>query len=356
MVGTALADVCVAESAVLIGIPVGPHASHNALSSQLGKYAVRCREIAALGLGPWAGHMLEKILAAPVVHHVSQFYPLGQSAPRIALIAMQGLIRLPHHGFSKVVLRNLCTVGLPDMLAIDIVAAGLAFSAARRYAAFAAECNLRMTRAFALSVHLPLSSLGPCPPRGFSPIGWDGPSFSHTLSNNAAVLRDLGAWDLKGPKLCRALSPACSSQEFALELHRRLLLWCPTALCQLISAIDILSFLPTLSLAPARDKFGWLRFTQNAWATQGRFTHSYEHCLVCGAFSDRLLHIVCCRPFWRPVFAVLGVEGGRRTLRCLLLSEFSARLVSVGFRAHAALRGCPSASAAAWAEEVRAAA
>ncbi len=52
------------------------------------------------------------------------------------------------------------------MLAIDIVAAGLALSAARRYVDFAAECNARLPVAFASSVRLPLSTPGPCPPRG----------------------------------------------------------------------------------------------------------------------------------------------------------------------------------------------
>ena len=149
--GTALADVCVAPNAVLIGIPVGPHASISATCGQLAKYRLRCREISELGLAPGPGYILAKILADPVLHHVCQFYPLGPSAPRIAQIALQGFVHIPHHGFSSVVLRSLCMLGLPDMIDIQIASAGLALSAARRYESFAIGCNERLQSAFALS-------------------------------------------------------------------------------------------------------------------------------------------------------------------------------------------------------------
>ena len=89
------------------------------------------------------------------------------------------------------------------MLDIGIVASSLALSAARRYEKFAIDCNKRLEKAFASSERLSLSSLGPSPPQGFSPIGWDGPSFSHTLCANALTLRAKAAWSLTGPKLCR---------------------------------------------------------------------------------------------------------------------------------------------------------
>ena len=240
------------------------------------------------------------------------------------------------------------------MLAIDIVASGLALSAARRHADFAACCCERLRRAFAASERVSIDTLGPFPPLGFTPIGWDGPSLAHTLHVNAAVLHDLDAWDLKGPKLCRAVTPLCTPLCFATELHRRLRLWAPRAFYASISVDEIIGFLPVLSSASTRDKHAWLRFVQNVWATRGRFMHNYNQCLVCGSHADRLVHLIVCKPFWRPVFALLGVGGGRRTMRGLLLSPESARVIGLGFRSHAALRGCPVPSAGAWAEQVRA--
>ena len=92
------------------------------------------------------------------------------------------------------------------------------------------------------------------------------------------------------------------------------------------------------------------RWSENVLGPNFRLIRSYY------SHSDRLMHIVVCRPFWRPVFTVLGVEGGRCTLRQIQRSEFSARLIGLGFRSHAALRGCPVSSAVAWAEQVRASA
>ncbi len=166
----------------------------------------------------------------------------------------------------------------------------------------------------------------------------------------------MGSWGLKGPELCRAIVPICTSLVFAGELLRRFALWAPPALSDILTLGDFAGHLPVLSLASVRDKLAWLRFAQNSWATRGRFAHNYRQCLVCGSHSDRLLHIICCRPFWRPVFAVLGVGGRRCTIKELLFSVTSAKTSGVGFRAHVALRGRPAASAAAWAEQVRAAA
>ena len=150
--------------------------------------------------------------------------------------------------------------------------------------------------------------------------------------------------------------PVCTALEFASELSRRLALWAPAVLCATSTVEDFAGFLHVLCLAAARDKYAWLRFAQNAWATRGRFMHAYNQCLVCGSHSDRLMHIVVCRPFWRPIFIVLGVAGGRCTLRQIILSEFSARRIGLGFRSHAALRGCPVSSAVAWASPLRASA
>jgi hypothetical protein len=235
---------------------------------------------------------------------------------------------------------------------------GLAFSAARRYEPYAVTCVARLRLAFESSERRPLAALDrrAALPEWFVPIGWIGPAFASTLCANASTLRTMGAWALKGPSLSRAFEPLCSVQTFSCELLRRLALWAPLDVRRTITSADIAAFLPTLALASSRDKLAWLRIMQNAWTTRGRFSHAYNTCLICSGQSDRLVHLIVCRAFWRPVFTILGVGGGRCTLRGLLLSDFSARLVGVGFRAHAALRGRPSASAAAWAEQVRAAA
>ncbi len=151
----------------------------------------------------------------------------------------------------------------------------------------------------------------------------------------------MGSWGLKGPELCRAIVPICTSLAFAGELPRRFALWAPPALSGILTIGDVAGHLPVLSLASVSDKCAWLRFAQNSWTTRGRFAQSYNQCLVCGSHSDRLLHIVFCRPFWRPVFAALGVGGGRCTIKELLFTVASAKIIGVGFRAHAA---CAAAS------------
>ena len=170
------------------------------------------------------------------------------------------------------------------------------------------------------------------------------------------TLRALGAWDLKGPALSRAIEPLCSEHTLACELLRRLLLWAPPELIVTFTSTDFLDFFPVLCRAANRDKLAWLRLVQNSWATRGRFSHAYNSCLTCGCHSDRLVHLIVCRVFWRPVFAILGLSGRRSTLKDLILNPASPSLLGVAVRAHAALRGRPVSSASAWAEQVRAAA
>jgi hypothetical protein len=356
---TPWANALVDTYATLIGVRIGPVGCDSAFSAPLAKYAARVREIANLGLSMTQSIMLAQVLATPVLHHVGQFHPLPHMAGRTSLIAAQSLLHLPHHGFAALVLRNLPLVGLPDLGLADLAVKGIALSAARRFAVHARLCIERLTIAFSNSDLRPLAALRRMdnpPNEWFIPIGWSGPSFAAVLAQGMQNLTALGAQALKGPALCRAIEPLCSPSDFASELLRRLALWAPTVHCATLSVALVTDFLPTLTLADHRDKVAWLRTVQNAWCTRGRFSATYSTCLVCGAGVDRLQHIITCKPFWRPVFTLAGAAGGRGTLPRLLLSGESARLVGLGFRAHAALRGLPSFSASAWAEQVRASA
>jgi hypothetical protein len=108
-----------------------------------------------------------------------------------------------------------------------------------------------------------------------------------------------------------------------------------------ISVADLVGFLPTLSATADRKKLAWLRTLQNSWATRGRFMANYTACLVCGSGEgDRLRHIITCRRFWRPIFLRAPTVDFRGSLRRLFLAPDSPALLGVGFRAHAALRGC----------------
>ena len=360
LVGSPWLDVTVDTSAVLIGIQVGPRGGCNAATTALRKFAVRSREIANLGLPPEASLALANVLATPVLHHVGQFHPLPAGADAVAQIATQGLLHLPHHGFGRPILRSLRVIVLPDFVPVDLAVRGLALSAARRYDPYSSACVARLAAAFASSELRPLASLASrasAETEGFIPIGWVGPAFAATLAANANTLRSLGASRLKGTALCRAIEPLCSARTFARELLRRLSLWAPIAYRRSFSASDFEVYLPTLSLAANRDKLAWLRLVQNAWTTRGRFSHTYSACLVCGdGAGDRLSHIILCRPFWRPVFLRAGLDGGCCSLRRLLLSPPSAAIAGIGFRAHAALRGLPSLSPQAWADQVSASA
>ena len=199
-------------------------------------------------------------------------------------------------------------VGLPDILPIDVTVKGIAFSAARRYEEFALSCPVRLERAYLSSELRPIASLGlrgPVGLQGYIPIGWAGPAFAATFCHNAVTLRTLGSWGLKGPELCRAIVPIWTLLAFAGEFVRRFALWAPPALSGILTIGDFAGHLPVLSLASVRDKFAWLRSAQNSWTTRGRFAHSYNQCLVW--HSDRLIHIVFCRPsgvqyspFWAP--------------------------------------------------------
>jgi hypothetical protein len=368
---TPWANALVDTSATLIGILVGPVGSDSAFSGALKKFAARVREIADLGLSLTQSIMLTQVLATPVLHHVGQFHTLPHWAGRTSLVAAQSLLHLPQHGFAALILRNLPLLGLPDLGLADLAVKGIALSAARRLGAHARICVERLTIAFCNSDHRPIAALrrsaGPSPPREgaapanshtewFIPIGWGGSSFAAVLVQGQQTLVALGAQALKGPALCRAIAPLCSTPELASELLRRLALWAPPVHCATLCVAHVTDFFPTLASADLRDKTSWLRTLQNAWCTRGRFSATYSTCLVCGAGVDRLQHIITCKPFWRPVFSAAGSAGGRGTLRRLLLSEDSARLLGIGFRSHAALRGLPSPSAVAWAEQVRAAA
>ena len=116
--------------------------------------------------------MPERVLAAPVLHHICQYHPLEEGAALAAQIATQGLIHLPHHGFGSPILRNLHVVGLPDSLAIDVVVKGIAFSAARRYEEFALMCLARLKPAYSSSDlgQVPPSAAAPFYPKGLSPL------------------------------------------------------------------------------------------------------------------------------------------------------------------------------------------
>ena len=357
LAGTPWSHALVDTSAVLIGIPVGPRCCAKAFTYALAKYSARVREIADLGLALHSNIILTRVLATPVLHHVGQFHPLPVGASHKAIIAAQSLMHLPHRGFSDLVLRNLSLVGLPDLGLADLAVKGIALSAARRYGPFSAVCIAMLSRAFADSDLRPIAALArhdPTERDGYTPIGWDGAAFASIVDQNLRTLYALDAQLLKGPALCRALEPICTSREFADELVRRLGLWAPEVHRCTLTSEDFCRFLPALSEANNRDKTAWLRLVQNAWATRGRFNLAYAPCLICGGGVDRLLHIIGCKPFWRPIFTRAGAAGGRGTLRRLLLSPDSAALAGIGFRAHAALRGLPASSALAWAEQVSA--
>jgi hypothetical protein len=356
---TPWANAVVATNASLIGVLVGPVGSDSAFDAPLAKYAARVREIANLGLSLPQGIMLTKVLATPVLHHVGQFHRLPHLAGRTSLVAAQSLMHLPQHGFSGVVLRNISLLALPDLGIADTAVRAIGMAAARRFAVHANHCVERLCAAFHNSDYRPIAALQQLahpPVEWFIPIGWGGASFAATLAQDHLQLVSLGGLTLRGNALCRAIDPLCSTRTLAIELLRRLALWAPLVHRATLSAENVIDFLGLLTCADTRDKLAWLRLVQNAWCTRGRFCATYSTCLVCGGGVDRLQHIITCKPFWRPVFTRTGSVGGRGTLRRLLLSADSARLIGIGFRAHAALRGRPAISAVAWAEQVHASA
>ena len=195
LVGSPWKDVVVDTSAILIGIHIGPRGASTAATPALKKFATRSREIANLGFPPEASIALARVLATPVLHHVGQFHTLPAGADAVAQISSQGLLHLPHHGFARLILRNLSIIGLPDLVPVDLAVRGIALSAARRFAAYAATCLTRLTLAFNSSDLRPLASLSrraPRPADWFIPIGWDGPAFAATIVSNAGVLATLG--------------------------------------------------------------------------------------------------------------------------------------------------------------------
>ena len=105
---------------------MAPIGGVSAANAALRKLAARSREIANLGISPVASHALAYILATPAMHHVGQFYTLPAGAERVAQIAAQGLLHLPHHGFGRPILRNLRVINLPDVAPVDITVRGLA--------------------------------------------------------------------------------------------------------------------------------------------------------------------------------------------------------------------------------------
>jgi hypothetical protein len=354
---TPWANALVDTSATLIGVVVGPVGSGLAFTAAFAKYAARVREIANLGLSLTQSIMLTQVLATPVLHHVGQFHQLPHRADRTSLVAAQSMMHLPHHGFSGLVLRNISLVGLPDLGIADLAVQGIALAAARRFVAHAKLCIVRLTDAFRNSDLRPLAALRRTanpPPEWFTPIGWSGASFAAVLVQGHQTLVNIGGLSLKGPALCRAIAPLCTPSVFAAELLRRLALWAPEVHRATLTVDSVVDYLAVLGPSLPRDKVAWLRTIQNAWCTRGRFSATYSTCLVCGSGVDRLQHIITCKPFWRPVFTSAGSAGGRGTLRRLLLSGDSARLLGIGFRSHAALRGLPVFSAGAWAEQVRA--
>ena len=196
LVGTPREVVVVDTCAILIGIRIGPRGASTAAIPALKKFATQSREIANLGMPPIASIALARVLATPVLHHVGQFHTLPTGADAVAQISSQGLLHLPHHGFGRIILRNLGVIGLPDLVPVDLAVRGIALSAARRFAPFAASCIARLSLAFASSDLRPLASLARCgarPAEWFSPIGWDGPAFAATVIANVNVLPALGA-------------------------------------------------------------------------------------------------------------------------------------------------------------------
>ena len=206
IVGTPLADVSVSTSAVLLGIPVGPRGSVGATILPLRKCSIRCREIADIGLSPVAGHMLARVPrrtcappCMPIPPAISGCRP--RRANRYARTYSLASPRLRQH-----YPRNLCVIGLPDILPIDVIVKGIALSAARRYEEFALSCPIRPECAYFSSELRPIASLGLRGPIWASRVHTHRVDGSGIRRHALPQRRDLTHNGLMGPRRPRALS------------------------------------------------------------------------------------------------------------------------------------------------------
>ena len=90
---TSWAGVEVATSAVMIGIPIGLHGAAGASLAPLRKRLGRQKGIGHLGISAEGGIALSRVLAAPVLHCIMQFYPADVKARAMSALGSQALIR-----------------------------------------------------------------------------------------------------------------------------------------------------------------------------------------------------------------------------------------------------------------------
>ena len=289
------------------------------------------------------GSTLMKVLANPIVKYIAQLHEPSAGAAATAKRALQAIFHLPHNGFAQKVLHNLPVLGLNECVTVEREATVAALSAARRLENSALCYRVELEEAFSNGDLAPLAHLAealkPQAARRYIPRGWDSPDLSFFVQKYAAAeraTRGPAGTPPKGKCLVRAVFPLDNDASVAKELGRRVRLWLPLPFAACLDDQQIGAFLPSVRGQAKRNIVGWLRLLQNAFCTRKRFTGVSDACHACGAaHSDRLRHIVQCKPFWRPIFRAFGQSGVRTGIAELLLGPHAVERAGVAFRAHA---------------------
>ena len=180
--------------AVLIGVSLGPTAALKAWGKPFDKCKQRILEVSGSGRSTAQGLVLARSLAWPVLGYVAQLLPAPRDAARTSKLFVQRLLHLPHHGLPPLLLRSLGTVGIVDIIPIDLYITATRVLAAVRLAPDAVRLRALLRGVAERSELCPLGSLtsGGRLPADFvlRPLGWDGGAL---VSSVCEAKRMLGA-------------------------------------------------------------------------------------------------------------------------------------------------------------------
>ena len=320
---------------VITGVLLGPSATdERALQVCVDKYCQRACEIGHLPLSPNVALALLARIAAPTLLHMAPFYHFTARQRKLIIRGAQRALHLPENGFSKITLQYLhCLVNINDYNPLHLVARRK-FAAAGHLQEHISSCLAQLNCAAADSDYRALADLCENLHRRHRPCSWATQAIAHTTREGAFTVYELAPPE---PTKC------------AEDLLRRFLLWAPQEISQHVSLLTFTYALELLSEAPLRDALGWLRMAQNALCTRRRFG-ILDKCLICHHESDRVAHIFLCEPVWAPLRLSLWKREQPLNVLDKLISPHAIRAWGLIHRAHASLRGVPTAR---WASVLR---
>ena len=317
-------------AATITGVLVGPGAtSESALEAPIKKFLTRAREIGKAPLSPIAAARLLGILAIPVLTYVTPLFPPTRKQSWCIQRGLQACLHLPEFGIAPKVLANLSSI-IKLMPASPITRIFDAMiKTGSRAGAYSRAMRTKLQNLFLMSDYSPLvsTSASRCT---LSPCGWQRPPFASVICDWA---------DQRVPEYIRPLDS--QDAELAREFHRRLCLWAPAQLTDIISPWSFAYMFDILRNAPARDAIAWTRMIHNALCTMGRFGE-YHTCHVCGAERDSLRHLISCELFLTPAADIVWPNMPMPSLFVRVFSPEAVGFWGILFRAHAALRGAPA--------------